>query len=102
MKSNRFGVTPTLKFDVREIAVRPRQATHHAQPDRVTPHLKHDRDCRSCGFRGERDLGAAGRDDDGDLTIDQVRRERRQSVISTVCPLEFDRDVPALDVAGFG
>jgi hypothetical protein len=44
--------------------------------------------------------GATGRDH-GDLTADQISRQRRQPVIVTLGPAILDRHVLPLDVAGF-
>ena len=43
---------------------------------------------------------APRRDHDRDLTANQIRRQRRQSIVLTLGPTKFDRDVLALDVAG--
>ena len=43
----------------------------------------------------------ARRGDHGDLTADQIGRQRRQPVVLTLRPAVFDRDVLALDEAGF-
>ena len=41
-----------------------------------------------------------GRDDDGNLSANQFRRECRQPIDLALRPAVFDRDVLALDVAG--
>ena len=41
------------------------------------------------------------RDDHGHLTADQIGRQRRQSIVLALGPAVFDRDVLALDIAGF-
>src|SRR5215207_1960851 len=86
----------------REITSWPRQAAHHAQSNRVAPHLKDNRDRRGRRFCRERDLSAAGRDNYRYLTIDQICRKRGQSIVLTFCPTEFDRDVATLGISAFG
>ena len=44
---------------------------------------------------------AAGRNNRGNSTTDQVSRERRQSIESSLGPSVFDDDVSALDEPGF-
>ena len=59
-----------------------------------------DRRCRRLGREhGRRD--GTGRDDHGHLPANQIGRQRRQPIILTVRPAVFDRDVLALDIAGF-
>jgi hypothetical protein len=38
----------------------------------------------------------------GDSSVDQVRRQRRQSIVLALCPAIFGGDVLAFDKAGFG
>jgi hypothetical protein len=38
--------------------------------------------------------------DHGNLTVDQFDGQRRQLIVSTLCPPVFDRDVFVLDVTG--
>ena len=51
---------------------------------------------------GKRRAECAGCDDHGRLTADQIFRQRRQPIETTLRPPEFDRHVATLDVAGFG
>ena len=55
--------------------------------------LPFDRECR---------CGAAWCSDDNRPAADQIGRQFRQPIEFIVCPAEFYRDVPSLDVAGFG
>ena len=48
----------------------------------------------------KRRSGAADRDDHGDLSANQIGRQRRQPIDLILGPAVFDRHVLALDIAG--
>src|SRR5439155_24344462 len=71
-----------------------------ANLDRIIARREND------GYRRGRRHGfpytAASYEHDGDLTANQIRRQRGQSIILALGPTKFDRNVLALDVAGLG
>ena len=60
-----------------------------------------DRDRRGGRFGRKRRRDSSGRDDHGDLSVNQFGRQLRQSIDLIFGPAVFDRDVLALDIAGF-
>src|SRR5436305_14614566 len=62
---------------------------------------KNDRNRRSRRLGGLRPSAASGRKDDRHLTPDKIGRQTGQSIVVTLRPPKLDRDVLALDVAGF-
>src|SRR5262249_56267567 len=46
--------------------------------------------------------GAVAGNDKGDLLANEIRCERRQTIVLTLCPAVFDRDALAFDIPGFG
>ena len=85
----------------RDIAARPRQAVHDTQLNGIATHLKDDYIIRDSGFRGERHLRAAGRDDDVDIAGSQGGSQGRQSCVLAFGPLIVDGDITAFDKASF-
>src|SRR4029453_19389445 len=86
----------------REVAIGPAQAGDKSKLDRVAAGKKDDWN------RGGRRLSRQYRRKSVDggnhshLTMNKISRESRQSIVLTLCPSIFDRDIPVLDVAGFG
>ena len=87
--------------DARDVAARPVEAGDKAELDRVAADREDDRDRRGRRLGRKRRRRAAGRDDHRHLTANQIGRQRRQPIILALRPAVFDRDVPALDIAGF-
>src|SRR5262249_24769003 len=85
--------------DAREVTARSIEAGDEALLDRIEAGREDDRNRRCCrlGHRGRRN-GAYG--NHRHLTANQVGRECGQSIIVTLCPAIFDRNVLAFDVAG--
>ena len=69
--------------------------------DRIAAGREHDRNRRGRGLGRKRRADRTGCDDHGHLAAHQLGRQRRQPIVLTFRPAEFDRDVLALDVAGF-
>ena len=84
-----------------EIAARPVQAGDQPERDRIGAGEEHDRNGPGRGLGGEHAEHLAGDGDHRDLSADQVGRQRRQPVVLLLRPAIFDRDVAALDIAGF-
>jgi len=74
------------------------QAGDKTQLDRVTPRREYDRNRRGRRFGRER-CRRGGRGDDGDFLLNQIGRQRWQSVIVTFRPAINDRYVSTLDIA---
>jgi len=86
----------TEKIDACRIAARPGKAGDKTRPDRVFGNGEDD--WYRCGFRQCRDR-TSGRDDHGDVSANQFRRQRRQSIELIFGPSVFDSHVLALDKA---
>jgi hypothetical protein len=82
------------------VAARPIDAGDKAAFDRIVAAREDDRDCTSRLHGGERRIVAAGCGDHGYLTSNEIGRERRQPIQSSLRPAVFDRDVLALDITG--
>src|SRR5262245_42144094 len=76
------------------------QAGDKTQLDWVAPGREYDRNGRRRRF-GRQRRRCAGRGDDRDLALDQVGRQRWQSVIVTFRPAILDSRVLTIDVADF-
>ena len=87
--------------DTGDVAARPVEAGDETSLDRVAAGAEDDRNCRGRGFGRECRWHAARCGDDGHPAADQIGRQFRQSIVLTLCPAVFDRDVLAFDVAGF-
>ena len=85
----------------RYVAARPVQARDQANFHRIATARKDDRDGRGRRFRRESGSPTANCNNDRDPLGNQLTRERRQPVVATVGPTKFDRNVLALDIAGF-
>src|SRR5215475_14201693 len=83
------------------VAAWPVEAGDEAELDRVVAGTEDDRNGRGCCFGSERRLRAPCRGDDGDVTVNQIGRERRQPIELVLRPAKFDRDVVAVDEPGF-
>src|SRR5262249_31795973 len=77
------------------------EAGDDAKLDRIAPDRKHDRDCCSrCS--GSKDAGVpTGRGQHRNLTANQIGRQALQAIVLTLARPDFDRNVLALDEAGF-
>ena len=96
--SSHFG---QHEVDAGEIFARSVELINEANPDRVGGLHKNNRDrlgrCLGC----KRTLCALQYNNHGYLTADQFGGQCRQLIVSTLCPPEFNRQVPVLDVTGF-
>jgi hypothetical protein len=77
------------------------EASDEANPDRICGLYKNNRDRLGRCFGCKRTLRALQYNDHGYLTANQFGGQRRQLIVSTLCPPVFDRHVPVLDVTGF-
>jgi hypothetical protein len=93
-----FGVEPAHPGDV---AARPIDAGDKAAFHRVVAAREDNRDYTGRLHGDERRIVASGCGDHGDLTSNEISRERRQPIQSSLRPAIFDRDVLTLDVTGF-
>src|SRR5437016_4957510 len=99
--SSRFGPTSTFQL-VTPVRLPPGRFRLAPRPnwDRVTPGREYDRNRRGRRF-GRQCRRRGGRGDDGDLVLNQLGRQRRQSVILAPGPAILDRHVAALDITSF-
>jgi hypothetical protein len=84
-----------------DIAARSVKAGNETEFDRVSADREHDRSGRRCGFGGECRRRALDRNNHGNAAANQIGGQCWQSVETTLGPAIFDRDVAALDIAGF-
>ena len=89
------------KIDARQVAARPGEAGDETKPDRVFGDAEDDRNRRGCCFGRERRSGPPLATMTRDLPANQVGRQLRQPIESALRPAVDDRNVLALDVAGF-
>ena len=82
------------------VAAWPRQASDEANADRIIGGVEQDRDGRGRSLGRERG-GGCPRDNYRCLALHQLRRQRRQSIVLSLRVAGFDRQVAALDIAGF-
>ena len=85
-----------------EIAARPIEARHQPSGDRIAADIEDNWDRLGRRLEDERRRRASWYSDDAHLSVDQVRRKRRQTVVVPVRPAVFDRDIAALDKPGLG
>jgi hypothetical protein len=83
----------------RDIAARPGKAGDKSNRDWVAPHQEHDRYRRGRRLGRERGRGV-GRGNHCHMTVNQIGRQCRQSIVAVFRPAVFDRYVPALGIAG--
>ena len=79
-----------------QIASRPMEARDQAEADRVAVEKEDDRGGRGCRLGGHHRRLAAGCDD-GDLALDELGGERRQSIVAAARPAIDDGEVAAFD-----
>jgi hypothetical protein len=84
-----------------DIAARSIETCDKAKLDRIATICEHDRYCGRRGFCRESRDDAAGRGDDGHITLDEIGGKRRQSIETALCPAILDDDIPALNVTDF-
>jgi hypothetical protein len=82
-----------------DVATRPVEASDEAQFDRIAAATENDGNGGGCRLGDQRRSGIRG--DHSDLTANQIGRQGRQSIELTFGPAIFDRDISALNVAGF-
>ena len=87
------------KDHARDVAARPVEAGDEAVLDRVAPGREDDRYRRGCGLGRERRIAVP--DDHGHRPANQFSHQSRQSIRAIFRRAKFDRDVLALDEAGF-
>jgi hypothetical protein len=85
--------------DAGEIPSRPIDACDKANLNRISTDSKYDWDGPGSCLGGKCG-GCGGRNNDRDLTIDQIGRERRQRFAVTVRPTVCHFRVSSLDIAG--
>jgi hypothetical protein len=83
-----------------EISARSVEAIDEADLDRVGALHKNNRDRLGCRFGCERTICALQYNDHGYLTANQFGNERREPIVSTLCPPVFNCHVLAFDVTG--
>ena len=84
-----------------DIAARSVEAGDKSSRDRISSDLEYDGNRRGRRLCRKRRRRTTGRSNHGHLTANQIGRQCRQSIILAVRPAVFDRDVSALDIAGF-
>ena len=84
-----------------EIAARPVQTGDEPECDRISPGEEDDRNGGGRRLRREHPNHLTGRSDHGDLSPHQIARQGRQPIVLLLRPAIFDRDIAALDKAGF-
>ena len=82
------------------VAAWPRQAGDEANADRIIGGVEQDRDGRGRSLGRERG-GGCPRDNYRCMALHQLRRQRRQLIVLSLRVAGFDRQVAALDIAGF-
>jgi hypothetical protein len=82
------------------ILPRPGEAGYKTHPNRVFTDAEHYRNSRGRSLGRERYGVATEGYDDGHATADQVRQQRRQTIVLTFQPMLLDRHVLTFDVAG--
>jgi hypothetical protein len=87
--------------DTRDIATGSVHAGDEAVLDRVAAGLENDRYRGGCRLCCETGCGRDACGNDSDLRANEISRQRRQPIVSTVRPPIFDRYVAALYIAGF-
>src|SRR5262249_25597467 len=99
-KPEAFGVQIARQYGgASAIAARSAETRYVPLPDWIAAGHENDRD--ACGQRHHDGIGAGADRDQRHTTLDQIGRERRQSIILILCPTIFDRQILALDKAGF-
>src|SRR5262245_6796861 len=100
----RLSTTTTLDFSNRSrllhyLAARAGEAGDKTKLDRAFGGDENDGDRRGCFLGRQRHSRTSKRGDHGDLTANQVGRQRGQSIDLILAPAIHDRDVLALDIA---
>jgi hypothetical protein len=68
---------------------------------RIDAHHEDDRNCLGCRFSGKC-RGIVHTNQHGNLAVDQIGGERRQSIALTIGKAVLDRNILPFDIAGFG
>src|SRR5262249_35079494 len=84
-----------------DIAARSVKALNKTKADRVGAHVEYDGDCRSGIPRGCQRCRPTNCNDKGNLSVDQIRRERGQPIKLALGPAKFHRQVAAFHKSGF-
>src|SRR5262249_17774838 len=83
----------------RKVAPRPIKVSNKAELHGVSADEEHNWDAGSCSL-SRQNTHQPGRDDCGHSKLDQISRQRRQSISLVSRPAIFDDQVPAFNVAG--
>src|SRR5262249_22204321 len=81
------------QIDTGEIAARPREAADKTEPDRVFADQEYDGNSRGRRLGRKRRGRASGRDNDANLTADQIVRELREAIDAILRPAINDGHV---------
>jgi len=84
----------------RKVASRPIEARHKPKLHGIGGDVEHNWDARG-GSLSRESRKQPGRDDHGDSKLDQISRQRWQSVSLVSRPAIFDHKVPAFNIADF-
>jgi len=84
-----------------EVAAGPIEAGDEVEFDRITADIENDWNRGSRCLDSQCSGGAPGHDNYRNLALNQISRERGQSIDLTFRPAVFDRNVLALNVTGF-
>jgi hypothetical protein len=91
-----FGIE---KIDARQVATRPSKAGDKTKSHRVVAHGEDGGNRRGCRLGRHHRRGISS-GDHSDASANQIGRQLRQPVISTLRPAVFDCHVLAFDIAG--
>jgi hypothetical protein len=83
------------------VAARLVEPVDEAELDRIAAAREYDGDRRRRRLGRQRRRITPARHYDGNAAVDQLGRQGGKPIVATLRPAEFDRDVLALDVAGF-
>jgi hypothetical protein len=84
-----------------DIAARPIQAGDKARRNWVIADEEHNRNGRACRLCSKCRRHAARGNNDDRLATNKIGGQRRQSIILTLRPAEFDGDIAAFGITGF-
>jgi hypothetical protein len=87
--------------DAGSTAARPVETFDQTKLHWIAADCEYNWDCRCCRFSGKHCRLAAGCNQYSDASLGEIGRQCRKTIVLTLSPTVFDRDVLALDIPGF-
>ena len=92
---------PSSALDRVTPALPPIEAGDKAERDWIVAATEDDRNRGRRRLRSDGHIRGSGCNNDAGLLVNQLARQRRQTIVTVLCPAVFDGSISTIDIAGF-